>query len=904
MSLRNGADNGNSGGNGGSGGGFGSSSVWAPTSVSGSGWSSEVTTSAAGSSTGADATGLKAGDEPGKDAWPQLDGAAVITTASIVDSVNSTADSSQQQPRSAGGGSAWGGGVGDSASGGWDATSAVSPTSDTAKSVGGAMASSSTAPPPPLSSQAGVWSSAGLGGAASIWGTGPQAGDSAAASVSSPTTPAGSMEAAWMSGAGWKPAAVPGPAGAPADDFGNLQQQLGQQQQLPQPPAASGGPAMPDDPSASGGGQVLDAIVNSNDGWGSRPINQTTPWDLGSSDAAAATASMRPGESLVWNQEPNNGTAIWETYYESRGERPGRWDRGQQQPPPSSMEAFQSGGQPPWTGGWNSAEADEPWSGLGGHQGVPPMMPHPKMHQQPHHQQPPPLSGGQPHSKPEMRATLIRQLVEYGFSREEATQALINNNMSLEGAMNELRAGLGGGGGGGSHPHQQRAAAAVAAAAAAAAAGGYPPSGGGGGGSGRGGAPPPQMRDQIMRQLQAVVHRGMMVGPPPLQQQQQQQQQQQMPPAMQQDAKLMQQQLMVGQNQLNLLTNQQQKLVAAMRQQGQMSPMYAQHASQLQELVVKSNQLKTNLHQITQQLRAMEIGGGGGASGPDGRALAPGMPPMGQQQQQPPPAPPQSQSRFEAWSGGLRGDEQRAPGQQQQSQLHASLSNPNLMGGPHPAFHRSMSEIAPGGGANRGAGAGGIPGVMDGIPEFVPGQPWAGGVAGVGGAGGVGRDVDISFGQGGGGAGGAVGGGLFSVSHESLEQHLGGGSRTRGAGGGGGGGGVWQQPSMGGQRCCLFMRQLSPQLNRDVLNKICTQQGRVHRLQVHPANLWALIQFSSHDEADKAHKNLLSLAQQLTLATVQEAERLIQMDSAPAPGGWSGGGGGGSAGVWPDMDPI
>ena len=118
---------------------------------------------------------------------------------------------------------------------------------------------------------------------------------------------------------------------------------------------------------------IINALVNSKDCWGQRPIDQNTPWDvslLNEEQASAVTAAassisssigllgdalkQRRGvrgvpaiansgavsvESNVWPSEPPTGTGIWEMHYESIGDRSGRWKSQQLQPNPSSSSS-------------------------------------------------------------------------------------------------------------------------------------------------------------------------------------------------------------------------------------------------------------------------------------------------------------------------------------------------------------------------------------------------------------------------------------------------------------------------------------------------------------------------------------------------------------------------------------
>lgn len=63
------------------------------------------------------------------------------------------------------------------------------------------------------------------------------------------------------------------------------------------------------------------ALINSNELWGKRPVNQGTPWDCG----LTKEDHMKHIESNVWMNEPPNGTGQWEHHYESLGEKTARW---------------------------------------------------------------------------------------------------------------------------------------------------------------------------------------------------------------------------------------------------------------------------------------------------------------------------------------------------------------------------------------------------------------------------------------------------------------------------------------------------------------------------------------------------------------------------------------------------
>ncbi|KAK4472529.1 hypothetical protein MN116_003773 [Schistosoma mekongi] len=96
--------------------------------------------------------------------------------------------------------------------------------------------------------------------------------------------------------------------------------------------------------------QLCDRLINTNDGWGRRPIDQATPWEpldskvtdqVNRSGITTPTpgaypsgyisgnfrvSQTRSGDSNVWASEPPTGTGIWETHYESLGGRSAAWE--------------------------------------------------------------------------------------------------------------------------------------------------------------------------------------------------------------------------------------------------------------------------------------------------------------------------------------------------------------------------------------------------------------------------------------------------------------------------------------------------------------------------------------------------------------------------------------------------
>ncbi|VDP76754.1 unnamed protein product [Echinostoma caproni] len=98
--------------------------------------------------------------------------------------------------------------------------------------------------------------------------------------------------------------------------------------------------------------QLCDHLINSNEGWGKRPVDQSTPWDAsdvarpgadqlgrsgittptpGSCSTSTLVGNFRVApqvqrhESNVWTSEPPTGTGIWEMHYENNGARSTLW---------------------------------------------------------------------------------------------------------------------------------------------------------------------------------------------------------------------------------------------------------------------------------------------------------------------------------------------------------------------------------------------------------------------------------------------------------------------------------------------------------------------------------------------------------------------------------------------------
>ncbi|CAH8860877.1 unnamed protein product [Trichobilharzia szidati] len=96
--------------------------------------------------------------------------------------------------------------------------------------------------------------------------------------------------------------------------------------------------------------QLCDRLINTNEGWGRRPIDQATPWEpldskLNDQINRSGITTPTPGacssgylsgnykmpsqahtsDSNVWTSEPPTGTGIWEMHYESLGGRSAAW---------------------------------------------------------------------------------------------------------------------------------------------------------------------------------------------------------------------------------------------------------------------------------------------------------------------------------------------------------------------------------------------------------------------------------------------------------------------------------------------------------------------------------------------------------------------------------------------------
>ncbi|CAI2731313.1 unnamed protein product [Schistosoma spindalis] len=95
--------------------------------------------------------------------------------------------------------------------------------------------------------------------------------------------------------------------------------------------------------------QLCDRLINTNEGWGRRPIDQATPWEPldpklsdqvnrsgittptpGACPSGYVSGSLRISHTLsadsnVWASGPPTGTGIWEMHYESLGGRSAAW---------------------------------------------------------------------------------------------------------------------------------------------------------------------------------------------------------------------------------------------------------------------------------------------------------------------------------------------------------------------------------------------------------------------------------------------------------------------------------------------------------------------------------------------------------------------------------------------------
>ncbi|VDN11888.1 unnamed protein product, partial [Dibothriocephalus latus] len=100
----------------------------------------------------------------------------------------------------------------------------------------------------------------------------------------------------------------------------------------------------------TGPDDLITQLINSHDGWGSRGVDQSTPWeetatghpsDPNNNDAgyyakkSFASAKTEPTgllqENNVWTNEPPTGTGIWELHYEQQGKKTARWQQNQEE---------------------------------------------------------------------------------------------------------------------------------------------------------------------------------------------------------------------------------------------------------------------------------------------------------------------------------------------------------------------------------------------------------------------------------------------------------------------------------------------------------------------------------------------------------------------------------------------
>ena len=78
-----------------------------------------------------------------------------------------------------------------------------------------------------------------------------------------------------------------------------------------QPPSPSMGSTLEYNTSVKD--QMLLEVINSTEGWGKRPIRQDKSWDMEAASPPTRRKSLSSDESNHWNQQNNNGTAIWES---------------------------------------------------------------------------------------------------------------------------------------------------------------------------------------------------------------------------------------------------------------------------------------------------------------------------------------------------------------------------------------------------------------------------------------------------------------------------------------------------------------------------------------------------------------------------------------------------------------
>ncbi|VDL90461.1 unnamed protein product [Schistocephalus solidus] len=100
---------------------------------------------------------------------------------------------------------------------------------------------------------------------------------------------------------------------------------------------------------SNGPDDLITQLINSHEGWGSRGVDQSTPWEEtvaghtsdSNNDAgyyankSFASAKTEPTgllqENNVWTNEPPTGTGIWELHYEQQGKKTARWQQNQEE---------------------------------------------------------------------------------------------------------------------------------------------------------------------------------------------------------------------------------------------------------------------------------------------------------------------------------------------------------------------------------------------------------------------------------------------------------------------------------------------------------------------------------------------------------------------------------------------
>lgn len=126
---------------------------------------------------------------------------------------------------------------------------------------------------------------------------------------------------------------------------------------------------------------VLDAI-NTTESWGRRPIRQDQSWDNEAASPPTRRKSLSSDESNHWNQQNNNGTAIWESSMSSKEGPPqtSQWgpneDRSRGASRGSGAEWGSDNDSGTWTGppdhktsNWNNGPSQNQWAGGNQYQG-------------------------------------------------------------------------------------------------------------------------------------------------------------------------------------------------------------------------------------------------------------------------------------------------------------------------------------------------------------------------------------------------------------------------------------------------------------------------------------------------------------------------------------------------------